>query len=210
VADARIELAPQFDDLEQQEQTVTLGMWTFLSTEVLFFGGLILSYTVYRITYPGAWAAGSLHTNLLLGTLNTAVLLTSSLTVALALGAAKLGNNKIAFRYLTATLFLGLVFLGLKGLEYSQHIHEGLWPGPNYDPDLPAKTQLFFYHYWVMTGLHAIHVIIGLGVVSVMMLFCARDRFTPANHNALEVTGLYWHFVDIVWVFLYPLFYLIR
>jgi cytochrome c oxidase subunit 3 len=210
MADSGLDLAEQFDDLAQQAEADSLGMWTFLATEVLFFGGLITSYVVYRYSYPHAWVAGSLRTNLLLGTLNTAVLLSSSLTMALAVGAAKEGRNRLVFWFLAATIALGLGFLAIKGLEYSQHIHEHLFPGPGYDPKLSHTTELFFYHYWVLTGLHALHVTIGLGVVTVMMWLSAGNRFSPAYHSPLEVTGLYWHFVDIVWVFLYPLFYLVR
>jgi len=210
MADARLQLAEQFDDLKQQEETAALGMWTFLSTEILFFGGTILSYVVYRHSYPGAWAEGSRHTSLLLGTLNTAVLLTSSLTMALAIGSARVGDSKWILRWLGVTFLFGLGFLALKGLEYSEHIRDHLFPGPGFDPKLSAKTQLFFYHYWVMTGLHALHVIIGLTAILFMAVFNMRKRFTIENHNPLEVTGLYWHFVDIVWVFLYPLFYLVR
>jgi len=209
MSESRI-LAEQFDDLEQQEETATIGMWTFLSTEVIFFGGLFLAYIVYRTTYPHAFALGSHHSNLLLGTLNTAVLLTSSLSMAWSVHAAQEGNRKALMLCLSVTLLLGLAFLAIKGLEYSEHISEGLWPGAHFRAGLPRGTELFFILYFLMTGLHAVHLIIGCGVVSVMLWLTGHSRFSPRYYNPIEVTGLYWHFVDVVWVFLYPMFYLIK
>lgn len=203
-------LAEQFDDLEQQEETSTIGMWTFLATEVLFFGGLFLAYAVYRMTYPQAFAEGSHHSNLLLGTLNTAILLTSSLTMALALHGAQQGQSRRVLQLLFATLVFGLAFLGIKGVEYHQHFQEGFFPGAHFRAGLPQGMQMFFLLYFLMTGLHAIHMVVGCGVLAVMMCMARHGRFSPRYYNPIEVTGLYWHFVDIVWVFLYPLFYLVQ
>lgn len=203
-------LAEQFDDLQQQEETATVGMWTFLGTEILFFGGLFLAYTVYRVTYPQAFAEGSHHGNLLLGSLNTAILLTSSLSMAFSVHAAQAGRRKSLLLFLSITLFFGLAFLALKGLEYSEHISEGLLPGAGFRPDLSRGVQMFFVLYFLMTGLHALHMLIGCGVIGVLLRMAWKGKFTPEYSNPVEISGLYWHFVDIVWVFLYPLFYLIH
>lgn len=203
-------LSEQFDDLEQQAEASTVGMWTFLATEVLFFGGLFLAYTIYRILYPNEFAIGSHHGNVMLGTINTFVLLTSSLTVALAVRAAQVDANRSLVRLLGGTILLGVIFLVLKGVEYHEHISDHLLPGSGFRKDLPPKVELFFWLYFVMTGLHAIHVLVGIGVLAVMALLAWKRRFSSRYYNPIEVSGLYWHFVDIVWVFLYPLLYLIH
>ena len=202
-------LAEQFDTLEQQEQVATAGMWVFLATEILFFGGLFLAYTVCRITYPHDFATASRHTNVMLGTMNTAVLLTSSFFMALAVQSAKLGKRSAVVAFLVGTIVLALVFLALKGIEYSEHISDGLFPGGSFRKTLSPRIELFFWLYFVMTGLHAVHVLIGVCVLSVIALMALRGKFSKEYSNPVEVSGLYWHFVDIVWVFLYPLFYLI-
>lgn len=209
MAEAQI-LAEQFDDLEHQQETATVGMWTFLATEVLFFGGLFLAYVVYRTTYPRGFVEGSHHSNLLLGTINTAVLLTSSLTMALAVHAAQVGRRARLMFFLSVTLLFGLAFLVIKGLEYSEHISEQLFPGANFMPGLPRGTEMFFVLYFLMTGLHAIHMLVGCGVIATMLRLARNGRFSPRYYTPIEVSGLYWHFVDIVWVFLYPMFYLIK
>jgi cytochrome c oxidase subunit 3 len=199
-----------FDCLQHQEETATVGMWIFLSTEVIFFGGLFTAYTALRATYPHEFAVGSAHTNVLLGTLNTAVLLTSSFFMALAVQKAKAGERRSLVRYLLATIALALVFLALKGLEYSQHISEGFLPGRSFTKDVSPRVELFFWLYFVMTGLHALHVTIGVGVLSVICGMAEAGKFSRDYSNPVEIGGLYWHFVDLVWVFLYPLFYLIK
>ena len=214
-------VAHQFETAEQQRATANLGMWTFLATEVMFFGGLFTGYCVYRFTAPDAFALASRHLSVLLGTINTAVLLTSSLTVALAVHAGQTGDRKAQVRYLMLTIVLGLAFLGIKGIEYSQEFEERLVPFWNFSTaalhapaDTPARTlgqaEMFFVFYFFMTGLHALHMIIGLGVFAVIAAMAERGRFTPEYHTPLELSGLYWHFVDIVWVFLYPLLYLVN
>jgi cytochrome c oxidase subunit 3 len=202
-------LAEHFDDLAQQREASTLGMWTFLATEVLFFGGLFLAYTTYRTIYTQAFAEASRHTVVLFGTVNTAVLLTSSLTMALAVRAAQRGDNRWVGRFLWVTVFLGLCFLGVKAIEYRDDFREHLFPGRFFRTDLSAPAELFWFLYWAMTGLHALHVLIGMALLSVMALLARGGRFSPEYHNPIEVSGLYWHFVDIVWIFLYPLLYLI-
>jgi cytochrome c oxidase subunit III len=203
-------LAEQFDDLPQQREAATLGMWTFLATEVLFFGGMFLCYLVYRHTYYASFAIASRHTIVLYGTINTAILLTSSLTMALAVRAAQLNQLRALVLLLCITVFLGLCFMTVKGFEYADDLKEHLWPGPHFNKELPAQAQIFWWLYWSMTGLHALHVTVGVGLLSVIAWRAHRGRFSSIYHNPVEIAGLYWHFVDIVWVFLYPLLYLIN
>ena len=198
-------VAHQFEDIEQQFQSDTIGMWAFLITEVLFFGGLFLGYAVYRASYPEAWAEGSHHMDRVFGTINTAVLLLSSLSMALAVHAAEERKRKATVGFLLATIGMAFVFLGIKAYEYWSHIHHHLLPGEGFEG--PPAVELFFGFYFTMTGLHGLHVIIGIGVLAVITFMTWRGRFS--NHMPVEMTGLYWHFVDIVWIFLFPLFYLI-
>lgn len=202
-------LAHQFNNLTQQEEADTLGMWLFLCTEILLFGGLFLGYAVYRSLYPEAWAVGSHHNDLVLGSINTGVLLVSSLTMALAVHAAEEEQWSIVTGFLTATLVLGALFLGIKFYEYYVHYEHHLVPGIRFNPEGgPAPNmELFMFFYFVMTGLHALHMLIGLGVVSTIAILAWRRRLS--FHMPVEITGLYWHLVDIVWVFLFPLLYLI-
>ena len=209
MAESKTVLSKQFESLEQQQDASRLGMWTFLATEVLFFGGLFLAYIVYRHAYPEAFAVASRHTNVLYGTINTAILLTSSLWMALAVNSAEEGKNKQLVRYLLLTILFAVAFLGVKALEYKQDLDEHLLPGHHFSVPEAPKSELFFYLYWAMTGLHGIHVIVGIGVLSVIALLARRRRYSAEYHNPVEVAGLYWHFVDIVWIFLYPLLYLI-
>jgi cytochrome c oxidase subunit 3 len=208
--DSQAAVAEQFDDMPQQKEASTLGMWTFLATEILFFGGMFLSYLVYRRLYPNAFALSSRHTVVLYGTINTAVLLTSSLTMALAVQAAQRNLQKSLLRFLSITVFLGCCFLGVKALEYHQDLAEHLWPGPHFKTGLPDQAQIFWFLYWAMTGLHAIHVTVGVGLLSFIAGMAARGRFSAYYHTPVEISGLYWHFVDIVWIYLYPLLYLIN
>jgi cytochrome c oxidase subunit 3 len=202
-------LREQFDSLEQQREASRLGIWAFLATEVMFFGGLFVGYAVYRHAYPSSFAAASRQTNLLCGTMNTALLLTSSLTMALAIHAAERGAQKALLRNLCLTILLAIGFLAVKALEYTGDFREHLVPGPSFALRGDARTELFFYFYWAMTGLHTLHVLIGIGVLSAIALMTKRGRFSAEYHNPVEAAGLYWHFVDIVWIYLYPLLYLI-
>ncbi|HEX3799080.1 MAG TPA: cytochrome c oxidase subunit 3 family protein [Verrucomicrobiae bacterium] len=208
--DARQPLAEQFATLPQQAEASRLGMWAFLCSEVMFFGGLFLGYIIYRHAYPHAFAVASRETDVLYGTLNTAILLTSSLTMALAVFASKEGQFKEVRHFLIATILLAIAFLGVKALEYTDDFHKHLFPGPMFADAGEPKTQLFFMFYWMMTSLHALHVIIGIGLLSAMTVRSAKNHFSAEYHNPIEITGLYWHFVDIVWIFLYPLLYLIN
>jgi cytochrome c oxidase subunit 3 len=211
VAQQPAELAHQFEDLDQQREAATLGMWVFLVTEVLFFGGLFVTYLVYRNWYPGAFAAASRELILWAGTVNTVVLITSSLTVALAVHAAQTGARRSLVICLILTILLGATFLGIKAFEYYTEWLEHHVPGLNYQFEGPyhQHAQIFFSLYFVMTGLHAAHMIIGLGIMAIMLWWSTRGTITPEYHTPIEVSGLYWHFVDIVWIFLFPLLYLI-
>ena len=208
--DALSALAEQFDDLEQQKEASTQGMWTFLATEVLFFGGLFLGYIVYRHLYPTAFAEASRHTILTFGTVNTAVLLTSSLTMALAVHAIQENKAARGSMFLMGTVVLGFAFLAIKGFEYRADLKESLWPGPHFTAALPRQSQIFWLLYWMMTGLHALHVTVGVVLLSVIAWLARREKFSAGYYTPVEVSGLYWHFVDIVWIFLYPLLYLIN
>jgi len=206
-------LAHQFDDLQQQHDADELGMWLFLSTEIMFFGGMFLAYTIYRTQDEAAFAAASHELDLLLGTINTAVLLCSSLTMALAVFAAETLQRRKLVLLLAVTMVLGCVFLGIKGLEYYHKFEHGLmpfvglpfdWHGPS-----PGHAEMFFDLYFLMTGVHALHMLIGLGVLLVLLIKASRCGLLGDFSAPVHLTGLYWHFVDIVWVFLFPLLYLI-
>jgi len=204
-------LAHQFDDIEQQHESASLGMWIFLATEVMFFGGMFLGYSVYRSLYAAAYGEASRHLDIVLGAINTGVLLCSSLTMALAVHAAQLGSRRVVTLFLIATIVLGSGFLGIKGFEYYHKYEEQLIPGPDFHFEGPngRNAQIFFSFYFVMTGMHALHMIIGIGIMLVMIRLARRGRFSPEYYFPIEMTGLYWHFVDIVWVFLFPLLYLV-
>jgi cytochrome c oxidase subunit 3 len=204
-------LAHHFDDHEQQQESATLGMWVFLAAEIVFFGALILSFVYYRIAYPEDFGLASNHTKVVLGTVNTAVLLSSSLFVALAVHAAKQEKTGDLVLNLLVTIVLGTLFLGIKFTEYYEEIQENLVPGPGFrmaGAD-PRHAQLFFLFYFIMTGFHALHVLVGIGLLIWVAGKAFAGQFTRENYNAVEVTGLYWHFVDVVWIFLFPLLYLL-
>jgi cytochrome c oxidase subunit III len=206
-------LVHQFDDLAQQHESGELGMWIFLSTEVMFFGGLFLAYTIYRTQDEAAFADASRELDLFWGTVNTAVLLTSSLTMALAGEAARSMERQRLVLLLAATMILGSVFIAIKGMEYHHKYVHGLmpllglpfrWPGSS-----PGHAEMFFDLYFLMTGVHALHMLIGLGVLLVLLIKAGRGQLLGDFSAPVHITGLYWHFVDIVWVFLFPLLYLI-
>jgi cytochrome c oxidase subunit 3 len=204
------EAAPQFADLQQQEDVAIIGMWVFLATEVLFFGGLILLYLAYRTGYPDGFAQAARHTDIVIGTINTAILLTSSFLVAWAVTAARLDGGRLAAALLCAAALLGILFLCLKGVEYSKEYREHLVPGLDFSyPGANAgSVQLFFIFYFIATGVHALHLMIGVIVLLVMAARARRAEFSARYHAPLNVAGLYWHFVDLVWIFLYALIYL--
>lgn len=200
----------QFVDLRQQHDVAQLGMWVFLATEVLFFGGLILMYCVYRIGNPSGFAEAARETQIAIGTANTAVLLTSSFLVAWAVAAAQGGARRLAGILLWVAAGLGVLFLVMKGVEYRIEYREHLVPGPNFARTGPnaATIGLFFSFYFVATGVHALHVAIGIVVVSTIGFRAFSGAYSARYHAPITVAGLYWHFVDVVWVFLFALIYL--
>ena len=244
-------LSHQFDHLDQQHDSSNLGMWAFLATEVMFFGGLFAAYAVYRHVEPRAFIAASRHLNVALGAINTVVLLGSSLCMALAVRAAQLKQRVPLVGFLLATMALGVAFLGIKASEYYEDYRNHLIPGEHFDwekaeaarhpgrgaiepegqregepqdgarpftphagfevPAAPARNraEMFFVIYFLMTGLHAIHLVIGIAMLGLFAYLAWRGWFSGGGATQVEVAGLYWHFVDIVWVFLYPLLYLI-
>jgi len=203
-------LREQYHSPQQQRDTSTLGMWVFLATEVMFFGGLFCAFAVYRMYYTLGFHEGSRGMTLVIGTVNTAVLITSCYTMSLAIHA--LGQNKQTRSYwlMILTGFLGLLFLALKFTEYFLHYQDHKVPGIWFESHKPeaGAEQLFFFFYFAMTGLHAIHLTIGLGLLTVMAIRTVMGRFNAEYHTPVSIVGLYWHFVDIVWTFLYIIFYL--
>lgn len=191
----------------------TLGMWTFLITEVLFFGGMFAGYAVYRAMYSGAFASTSNYMDVVLGGTNTAVLICSSLTMALSVRAAQLSRRRDLIVFLILTMIFGTVFLVIKGFEYHAKWVEHLVPGFNfrYDeaPQYAHNAQILFFLYFCMTGMHALHMVVGLGLLSYLLVQGIRRVFNANYFAPVEMIGLYWHFVDIVWIFLFPLLYLI-
>ena len=204
-------LQHHFDTLEQQKSSATFGMWVFLVTEVMFFGGMFLAYVLYRTWYPDAWVAASHHLDVTLGAFNTAVLIASSLTMALAVHAAQLGKKNGQVIFLILTMALGALFLGVKVVEYSDKFTHNLVPGPSFEFDAPytRAAQIFFSVYFAMTGMHALHMIIGEGIMLYLLVRAMKGHFTAQYYTPVEIGGLYWHFVDIVWIFLFPLLYLV-
>lgn len=210
-ADAQPAFQPQFDSREQQNQAATFGMWIFLATELLFFGPLFFGYVYGRTHFPEAFEAASRRTDVMLGTINTAVLLTSSLTMALSVLTRRMNATRLAMRLLWATAVLGIVFLFIKGYEYHSEWKEHLFPASGFAFPSPqaAGAQYFFFLYFVMTGLHALHLTIGVTMACVFAVALGRDHDRFASTERIEVGGLYWHFVDAVWIFLYPILYLL-
>jgi cytochrome c oxidase subunit III len=236
------ELYGQFETLEQQKDSASLGMWIFLVTEVMFFGGIMLAYTINRHAYFHAFAMGSNTLDLKLGGFNTIVLLASSFTMAMAVWSSQVGRKRLISIFLLLTILLGFVFFGVKYIEYSQKFHHHLVPGKNFDiaycvnnpsrcedvkaeelevereeiaqalaadPDLNSHAQLYYSAYFGMTGLHALHMVIGAGLLFWLLKQSFVGRFTPQYNTPVDIVGLYWHFVDIVWIYLFPLLYLI-
>ncbi len=204
-------LAHHFENLEKQTHAARLGMWLFLATEVLLFTALFAAYSVYRFLYQDTFAEASRSIETWIGLVNTLVLVTSSFTVAMGLNEATKGNGKRSALFFAASVGLGLVFLGFKVLEYSHHFQEGQLPGRYYTFEGvqgPGAT-IYFSLYFLITGLHGIHVIIGMTVLTVVGVLSWRGKFTPEYHAPVELAGLYWHLVDLIWIFVFPLIYLI-
>ncbi len=199
---------------ESRRETAEFGFWVFLASELMFFGGLFFAYTYGRISYPDGWAAASRATDVVIGTANTAVLLTSSFLVAVAVAAGSAGRRRWVAPMLAATAALGVVFLVLKGIEYRHDWTQGLFPGPSFRLDgatggaVPAGAQLFYMLYYTMTGVHALHLTVGIAWMMIAAYGAHREPGVWCSPARLAVAGLYWHFVDIVWIFVYPLIYL--
>ena len=216
MADVAIErpshVAHQFDDMEQQVKSATLGMWVFLLTEIMFFGGLFGAYTVYRNMYPEAFASTSRFMNPFWGAVNTMVLICSSLTMALAVRSAQLNKRRALIWFLIGTMIFGAMFLGVKAIEYHEHWVDHKVPGCGFEydnPNLFHNAQILFCFYFFMTGFHAVHMVVGLALMGTLLVMAIRGRFGSNYYTPVEIGGLYWHFVDIVWIFLFPLLYLI-
>ena len=208
----RPELAEQFSSIESQAHAARFGMWVFLGSETLLFAALFGLYGAYRTMYPADFAHAVAYNNAIIGTTNTAVLITSSLTVALSIHSLRQSRSKVAGWLLALTVMLGGVFLLLKGIEYREHFHEHIFPGAAYASEkLPSHgANLFFTIYFLATGLHALHVIAGMGVLGGLAVFCMRNAYGAEYHLPVELAGLYWHLVDLVWIFLWPILYLAR
>ncbi len=209
-----VHLRHHFATPAQQMDAATLGMWTFLITEVLFFGGMFASYAVYRNMYLDAFASTSQYMNVVLGGTNTAVLICSSLTMVLAVRAAQLSNRRHLILFLILTMIFGVAFLVIKGFEYHAKWVEGLVPGLHWSgytehPEFAYHAQILFFLYFCMTGMHALHMVVGIGLLTFLLVQAYRRVFNANYFAPVEMIGLYWHFVDIVWIFLFPLLYLI-
>lgn len=210
-----LSLGHQFEDLEQQKESYIVGMWAFLVTEILFFGALFTAYIVYRAAYPKIFALASHELNITLGGFNTFVLLTSSWTMALAVRAAIFQERKKQVFFLLATMAFAAIFLIVKYFEYGAKIEHHLFPGASfhYEGPIPADqthvVQIFFSLYFAMTGLHGLHVLVGFLVIGAIVIRVLINKSPIQDYIPTELVGLYWHFVDIVWIFLYPLLYLI-
>jgi len=200
-----------FSSLARQNEAMLLGMWLFLATEILLFAGLFVGYSVYRYQFPLAFAEGSRHLNLTAGTLNTVVLITSSFTVAMAIHFVRTDRRIAAAVCLAITILFALAFLGIKAIEYTEHFHEHALPGKFYafEKVMIPGAAMFYTLYFLMTGLHGLHVIAGMSVLSWILWRTLQGRYSSRYHTGIELGGLYWHLVDLVCIFLYPLLYLI-
>lgn len=205
-------VAEHFADLETQHHAARVGMWVFLASEMLLFAGLFALYGSYYASYTEAFHTAAEHNTLYWGTANTVVLVTSSLSVALSIWATRVGKPRLTQAMLALTIVLGLGFLGIKTWEYLIHAHEGLLPGHDYSsPTLAGPGAVIFYTlYWLMTSLHALHMSVGIGLMVWLMVGVHRRRIIAEDHISLELGGMYWHLVDAIWIFLWPLLYLVR
>lgn len=204
-------VAHHFVDSGQQFDSAKLGMWVFLVTEILFFGGLFVAYIVYRAWHPDLFLMAAQELDTMMGAVNTVVLIGSSLTMALAIRAAQLNQQKNIVMYLLITIGLALTFMVIKYFEYTHKFDLGIYPGEYYTYDGIAhpKAAIFFSIYYMMTALHGIHVIIGVGLMVYLLVKVRQNTYNAEYYTSIEITGLYWHLVDIVWIFLFPLLYLI-
>ena len=200
----------QHSHVHRDDVGARMGMWLFLFTEVLLFGGMFLAYTIYRYQFPAEFTLAGMELSTAMGTLNTVILLTSSLTMALSIVAVQKKNKKLAVIFLSATILMGLVFLVNKYFEWSTKIHHGIYPGSEELMNKGNGEILFFGLYYTMTGLHALHIVIGLIILGFVLVFLIKNKIRSDKYVQLENAGLYWHLVDLIWIFLFPLFYLIH
>jgi cytochrome c oxidase subunit 3 len=203
-----MEFPPVHAGEHKDYESSKLGMWLFLFTEIVLFGGLFILYSAYRAKYPNEFHQGGQDLNAVIGVANTFILLTSSLTMAIAIAAIQRGNRRLSVGCLSATILFGIVFLVNKYIEWSGEIHHGLYPNSPQLLQEPHGMQIFFGLYYSMTGLHGLHVLAGIILLSVMLTLLIRKRISSVDFNRLENSGLYWHLVDVIWIFLLPLFYL--
>ncbi len=230
-------LAHHFEDRSQQDEAHSLGIWVFLATEIMFFGGLFLAFTIYHVLYPDAFGLASSRLDVTWGVINTIVLLFSSFTMAMAVHSAQVGNQKKLIGFLVVTLLCAVAFMGIKSIEWTEKFQHHLVPGPNFefvlndphaaaaghplstqhmeaalarDPHVERHAQMFFVIYFCLTGLHGVHVIIGMGVIIWMIIRARKREFSSQWSTPIELTGLYWHLVDVIWIYLFPLIYLIH
>lgn len=206
-----LSLREQFNSPQQQRDTATIGMWVFLATEVMFFGGLFASYAVYRMYYTQAFLEGAREMTLVIGTVNTAVLMTSSFTMNMAIESIAKNKQNRTYWLLILTAVIGLIFIGLKFTEYFLHYQDHKVPGIWFESNKPYARQeeLFFFFYFALTGLHVVHLSIGVGLTTVTAVRTALGRFNGNYHTAVDLVGVYWHFVDIIWAFIYAIFYVV-
>jgi len=205
-------LLHHYREMGQQFEAAKIGMWLFLVTEVLLFGGLFVGYGIMHAKHPEAFVAAHHHLNRVLGATNTVVLLLSSFTMVLSVWAAQTSRRKLLILFLVLTLLLACAFLGVKYFEYSHKFHEGLLPGKFYSHqgDTVPGQFMFFSFYFMMTGLHGIHVVLGMAAITWILARAIRGDFSAQYYAPVDITGLYWHLVDLIWIYLFPLMYLIR
>jgi len=207
-----LELREQFESPAQQREASALGMWVFLVTEIMFFGGMFLAYTVYRKAFPEVFSIASNTLNVVIGAVNTGVLICSSFTMVLAVHAARIGSRGLLILFLILTMLLGGVFLGIKAYEWTEKFEEHHVPGPSFHLEgtsQQGQAQLFFSLYFAMTGIHALHMVVGVGILLTLLIQSYAGRYTASYNTPVDISGLYWHFVDIIWIYLFPLLYLI-
>jgi cytochrome c oxidase subunit III len=211
LSEAVAPVAHHFEEIEQQREAVRLGMWLFLVTELMLFGALFTAYYTYRLFYSEGFSEGTRHLNLTLGAVNTIILMTSSLTMTFAVRSVQLDNRRLLVMLLVLTIILGCVFLGIKAFEYADKVQHHLVPGSGFRFEGPhaREAHMFYGFYFTMTGIHALHMIGGVVILTVLALQSARGRFSSLYYAPVELTGMYWHFVDVVWIFLFPSLYLI-
>ena len=204
------EVAHHFDDAHQEFESAKIGMWAFLAQEVLFFSGLFVAYIVFRYLYPEMFVEAHRHLSWKLGATNTVILIISSFTMVMSVRSAQLSQKKETLNYLIATLIFAGCFMVIKGFEYASKIHHGLLPAKWFSAEGMSETlHLFYGIYFMLTGVHGLHVLVGMGLITWLIIRTKRGEFYSEYYTPLEMVGLYWHLVDLIWIFLFPLLYLV-